>query len=229
VRLTVSRRHTLKHVVRRRLTVEENNQIPPIGLVAPNVTTDNDIGSFPKDVFVSVVCRSTTVAALLLHLIFGCSLHHAAACGSHEHDGCQHTCQAAGSPVVADSPSVHDSSSVPDDHVCDHHHGHQGSGEDESGLTSSSESQLVAPCCVCESQPCDGNHPGCHDEVVCSYVPSSDVAFNVDVPFVAFVLYDHDPMMSTVISLASRAKRERSAIDIQDSLSHCASLCTWII
>ena len=171
----------------------------------------------------SVVCRLTTVAALLLHLIFGCSLHHAAACGSHEHDRCQHTCDAAGSETESDSESVQH------DHVCDHHDEHDGSGGVESVEAGDSESQLVAPCCVCESQPCDGNHPGCHGEVVCSFVPSSDVAFVVDVPFVAFIVYDNDPMLSTISSLASRGLRERSAIGVQGSLSHCASLCTWII
>lgn len=170
----------------------------------------------------SVVCRLTTVVALLLHLIFGCSLHHAGACGHHDHDGCQHTC----SP--ADSQSVHQ------EHACGHDHDHVCSGEDkfsedETVEVSDNVSRLVAPCCVCESQPCDGNHPGCHGVVECSFVPSSDVVFIIDAPLVAYVTYEHDPMMSLVSSMAKRGLHQRSAPVATDSLSHCASLCTWII
>ncbi|MDV6031450.1 MAG: hypothetical protein F9B45_15400 [Phycisphaera sp. RhM] len=87
----------------------------------------------------------------------------------------------------------------------------------------------MAPCCACESQPCDGNHPGCHGEVECSFVPSSDVVFIIDAPLVAYVAYEHDPMMSLVRSMAKRGLHQRSTRVATDSLSHCASLCTWII
>jgi len=166
--------------------------------------------------FVSVVCRFTTVAALLLHLIFGCSLHHAGACGHHDHDGCPHTC-------VSDSLAVHD------EQDCGHDHGHGCPTEEDTVEPSVQLSQLVAPCCDCETQPCNGNHPGFHGEVECSFVPSSDIVFVINAPLIAFVIYEHDPMLSDANSLASRGLPGRSAIGAQDSLSHCAFLCTWII
>ena len=179
------------------------------------VRSDNTRNLTLERLFVSAVCRLTTVAALLLHLIFGCSLHHAAACGSHGHGGCDHA------RVSTDLPSVQS------DHCCSHDH--DCSGEDETVEAYDNVSQLVAPCCACESQPCDGNHPGCHGEVECSFVPSSDVVFIIDAPVVAFVCYEHDPMMSFVSSLAARRLQQRSVNVATDSLSHCASLCTWII
>ena len=179
------------------------------------VSSDNHSSSYPERYPVSAVCRLTAVAALLLHLIFGCSLHHAAACGSHDHGGCDHA------RVSTDTPSVHS------DHCCGHDH--DCSGEDETVEADGNVSQLVSPCCGCESQPCDGNHPGGHGVVGCSFVPSSDVVFIIDAPLVAFVCYEHDPMMSFVSSLAARRLQQRSANVATDSLSHCASLCTWII
>ncbi len=175
--------------------------------------SDNNVKYISERYFVSAVCRLTTIAALLLHLIFGCSLHHVAACGSHGHDGCQHTC------LTDNLPSVQ-----PDD-CCGCGHGRSGEAVGPIGKVN----QVVAPCCACEPQPCDGNHPGCHGEVECSFVPSSDVVFNIDAPLVAFVSYEHDPMMNFVSSLTTRRLQQRSAIVVSDSLSHCASLCTWII
>ncbi len=165
----------------------------------------------------SAVCRLATAVVLLLHLIFGCSLRHAAACATHGHDGCEHTCAAV------DSPSVQSG------HCCSHNHGN-GSSDDGSAAELTKEvGRLIAPCCACESQPCDGNHPGCHGEAECSFVPSSDVVFVIDAPFVVFLTYDHDPMKSYVGSLALRGLHQRSAVGAQDSLSRCASLCTWLI
>ena len=169
--------------------------------------------------FVSAVCRLTTVAALMLHLIFGCSLHHSAACERHDHDRCRHTCESA--PL-----SMHGN------HACIHDHHHSGRGKTPEGNAIEADDsvrQLASPCCVCESQPCDGNHPGFHGEVECSFVPSSDDVFIIDAPFVAYVTYEHDPMMTFVSSMAKRRLHQRSARLSMDSLSHCASLCTWII
>ncbi|PHQ35243.1 hypothetical protein CEE69_11640 [Rhodopirellula bahusiensis] len=58
---------------------------------------------------------------------------------------------------------------------------------------------------------------------------SSDVVFIIDATLVAFVTYEHDSTMSLVRSLAARRLHQRSANVATDSLSHCASLCTWII
>ena len=164
-----------------------------------------------------IVCRFTTVAALLLHLIFGCSLHHATGCERHGHDGFQHTC-------TSEPLTVHG------DHDHDHHHSDEGETSEGNAIeVGDSESQLASPCCVCESLPCDGDHPGCHGEVECSFVPSSDVVFIIDAPFVAYVTYDLDSMMCLASSMAKRESFQRSARLVTNSLSHCASLCTWII
>jgi len=164
---------------------------------------------------VSLVCRLTIVVALMLHLIFGCSLHHAAMCQHHDHDQCRHM-------VTIEPLSTH----------CNHDHDCSGEGKGSEGKTievSDGESRLVAPCCDCEFEPCGGDQSGCHAEVECSFVPSSDVIFVMDAPFVAYVTYDHDPMMNLVGSMAKRESLQRSARLATNSLFHCASLCTWII
>lgn len=171
----------------------------------------------------SAVCRLTTVAALLMHLFFGCSLHHAAACGHHDHDGRQHACSA----VVA--TSIDDSATVRDDHVCDHDHDHGCSGEQETAASIDKVVESTPACCARESQPCDGNHPGCHGVVECSFVPSSDIVFSVDRPLVALLSYQRDPMMNVACSLSTSRLHPRSVRLATNSLSHCASLCTWII
>jgi len=167
------------------------------------------------------VARFTIVAALLLHLIFGCSLHHAAAC-ERDHGGCHHPGLQAASKALDQQ------------HVC--HHGHQHdcsvddqAVEDEAGPAVLGSEPTTGLSCDCHTQPCHGNHPGCHGEVECSFVPSNDLVFVIDCPLIAFVIDEHNPWVNYVDSLTSRGVPERSARVAADSLSHCATLCTWII
>jgi hypothetical protein len=165
---------------------------------------------------VSVICRFTTVAALLLHLIFGCSLHHVGVCGVHDHAGRDQSCST--SQLFGLQP----------ERGCDCDRVEGRSGSKSTAEIPSRVDQLTAACCACESQPCDGNHPGCHGEVECSFVPSTSVAFIIHAASIVFVTFEHDPMMKHAISL-SHSWRERFVIGVQDSPSRCASLCTWLI
>ncbi len=189
-------------------------------MVSLAATADNIGNPFAKEVPVSVVCRLTAVAALLLHLIFGCSLHHAAANGQHDHMECEHSCSAADSLSVQQQPAAnpgHD------------HDQNRGTQIETPGVDTFILGRSMATCCRYESKPLDGQHSRCHGELECSFVPSSDVEFIIDRAFVAFVTYELDPMAGDASSLALRGLRERSAIGARDSLSHCASLCTWIV
>ena len=164
----------------------------------------------------SVICRSTIVAALLLHLIFGCSLHHVVACGVHDHAGCDQSC--ATNQLLGLQPE--------NACGCDRVDGR--SGDESTAEISSQADHLIAPCCACESRPCDGNHPGCHGVVECSFVPSTNAVFVIHAASNVFVTFEHDPMMKHAISL-SHSWRERFVIGVQDSPSRCAFLCTWLI
>ncbi len=189
----------------------------------------------------STVCRLTTVVALLLHLIFGCSLHHATACGTHGFDGCNHACGTSEAPGVHqdhDCAHAHDCSDGHDDNH-DDGDSDRHSDHDQTGHGCSSNEELIvhqdlvneAIACngQCQSVPCDGDHPGCHGDVECSFVPSSDVVFFTDAPFVAFMVYDHDPLVTASNAALVRGLHERHEVHAVDSLSHCASLCTWLI
>ncbi len=169
-----------------------------------------------------VVCRITTIVAMLLHSLFGCSLHHAASCDSHAHGLCDHVCDADGHP------------SVQHENDCCHEHGGHDDGVGPDGsctgeLIASSEASVAPVCPGCESSPCDGNSPGCHSAGSCSFVPCSDVAFVCDAVFVGFISYDLDPSMSRVRTFAWQQERQRQFYGVEDSLSRCASLCTWLI
>ena len=159
-----------------------------------------------------IVCRFPTVIALLLHLIFGCSLHHAVGCERHDHAGGLSTCVSEASAA--------------------HAHAHSHEGETPSGHASEvgdGERQLTSPCGGYHSQPCEESESACHGELECIFVPSSDVVFIIDTSFVTFVTYEHDSMMNLVSTIARRESFRRSAGLAKNSLSHCASLCTWII
>ncbi len=159
---------------------------------------------------------------MLLHSLFGCSLHHAAGCDSHAHGLCDHACDVDGHPSVQ-----------PETDCCHDHQGHDHGDETDGScggeLVTGSESNVAPSCPGCESGPCDGSSPGCHSVSSCSFVPSSDVAFVCDAVFVGFVSYDLDPNMAPVRMIAWQQERQRQFSGVEDSLSRCASLCTWQI
>ena len=161
----------------------------------------------------SAICRFTAVVTLLAHLIFGCSLHHAAACHAHVTDRGEHRCY-AWSTATVDA-----------EHDCHREHSaeHQGQAQNTEQVQSS------ATCSSCGPQPRDGDHPECCSGVECTFAPSRDFALVIDIPFVAFVTFAHDPMLVHLTLLSSQAVREGALIGAVDSLSLCASLCTWLI
>lgn len=159
---------------------------------------------------------------MLLHSLFGCSVHHAASCDSHAHGLCNHACDADGHPSVQ-----HENDCCHDDGEHDHSVGKEGSCTGE--LIASSETSIALVCQGCESRPCDGNSPGCHSAGSCSFVPSSDVAFVCSAVFVGVMAFDVDPSMARVRTFAWQQKRQRQFCGVEDSQARCASLCTWQI
>ena len=160
------------------------------------------------------VVRLTTVASLMLHLIFGCSLHHAASCEQHGH---QHE-EVGFSPQPID---VHIGQGCGRQH--DHSHGAVKVADEDCGW------DLIATAHFHSPQPCGENHPKCQGEIGCSFAPPSDVVLIIDVPLVAYLVYDRDPLLIRTIALAKRAVSQRPPWDSCDSLSHCAFFCTWLI
>lgn len=178
------------------------------------------------------VCRLTTVVALLLHSIFGCGLHHACGCDSHAHVGGEIIF------AVGEAPSVHaDLATNHDCGHCHHHHGSQShwsdrdqdSSTDQTQANASADSALIASCLCCEPGPWDSTDPGCHSELGCSFVHTNHDAFTFDAPLVAFVVYRQDSKMNYFSSFATQGQHRWGSVIHHDSLSHCASLCTWQI
>lgn len=172
----------------------------------------------------SAFCRLTTAVALLLHLFFGCSMHHAIACEGHVLDGCHHVNAADESPSVH---AGHDRDSALHG-TCDHHN----KGCDTERLKEDSPIADGSVCgvgCDCQSDPCDGDHPGCHGGAGCSFVNSNDVQFVIEMPMLAYLdthLNGDDPQGSAM-------KRGAVADDVgwtaMGSRYHCALLCTWVL
>ena len=165
------------------------------------------------------VCRITTIVAMLLHSIFGCSLHHAAACDSHHH-GCHSRVSAE---HLSSGAAEHDCCSA--DGIA---HGECCGGADE-GEISQGELTLSPFCPGCPSGPCDGQSPGCHSIGKCSFVPSSPVVFACDVAVVGFLTVDLDPHVACSRMLAWRSDQRQRFPGVVDPLTRCASLCVWRI
>ena len=163
-------------------------------------------------------CKILTVAVMLLHSIFGCSLHHACACESHEHGEHQHV-------AVAEDANAcdHDHASHHHDHGCHDDHQHADDGQEVA------ESLVRTGCYCCEKTPCEHGDSPCCTAVQCSYIPASDVEFSLDLGPVLFVLADiNSPFMESL--------RARNLVDVDrfrsgsdDSLSRCALHCSWQI
>ncbi|TWT92998.1 hypothetical protein [Neorhodopirellula pilleata] len=164
-----------------------------------------------------VVCRLTTVVALLMHLFFGCSLHHVNGC---ETFGC-------GDRGCEQSLEMADVSNSHSNVCCGHSHSH--SSEPATDGLGHRVAQVGVHGCQCESRPCDGDHPGSHGVTECSFVASADFVFIIDPPLVEFVTYEHDPMANYLHAMMSCGLPHCRVLGVQDSLSHCACLCTWII
>ncbi|QDV85743.1 hypothetical protein TBK1r_47590 [Stieleria magnilauensis] len=166
----------------------------------------------------TTACKLLTVAAMLLHSIFGCSLHHACACESHGHGAHQHVAE------------VEDVNACDHDHASHHHDdGCHDDHQDADDGQDAAESLVRIGCDCCEKTPCEHGDSPCCSVVQCSFIPVSDVEFSLDVGPVLFVLVDID-------SSFKESLRARKLVDIgtfhsgvDDPLSRCALHCSWQI
>lgn len=169
----------------------------------------------------NATCRIVTVAAMLLHSIFGCSLHHACACDSHVHG--EH-------PHVADVAAA---DSCDDDHDC--HHKHASHDEDachdhaDDDHQVASESLVGTGCDCCETDPCEHGDSPCCSPVQCSFIIVSDVEFSIDLGPALFVVVDTGAILAKLPGARNLADRGRPTSGFDDSLSRCALHCSWQI
>ncbi|MCO8121645.1 hypothetical protein NHH03_07845 [Stieleria sp. TO1_6] len=176
----------------------------------------------------------TTVFALLIHSILGCSLHHACGCDARGAPMTQSSaaCDHLQTVAAVHSPSVQ--------HPCCHHH----DDDSDRGLSNqnlqqnshsvqhereSAAAELSVACGCCEQTPCDGNDPGCHTSVGCSFVSSNDVNFLADTPTVAFVIDCGAADCGGRAGVVPHRDARQHCLGADSSLSHCALLCTWLI
>lgn len=156
------------------------------------------------------VCQFITVAALTLHSLFGCSLHHACAGCTHAHRN------------LAESQ-----------HTIDHGCSHDSPNErrEASGKHERSEQapSLLATDLPCQHAPSEHGDEGCHSEIECSFLPASPIDFGVgEVP----VAYFEGPSAQPDLLLAglfSPGHRKKPAGFCWDPPSLCALHCTWQI
>ena len=134
----------------------------------------------------NTTCRLVTVAAMLLHSMFGCSLHHACACGSHVHG--EHSQVAAAEPCDDDHDCHHEHDSH-DENACHNDHA------DEDQFPS--ESFVTSRCDCCEKVPCEDGDSPCCSPVQCSFILACDVEFSIDVGLTLFIVDDTGPSLKT--------------------------------
>lgn len=156
-----------------------------------------------------------TVAAMLLHSILGCSLHHACACEAHEHGEQQ--------PVQEVGACGHDHGGHHHDHACDD--ANQAAGDDEIV----SEAWVSIGCDCCEKAPCEGGDSPCCSEVQCSFILTSDVEFSPDFGPALLVLVDDDPSFIDAIRTRRIFDVGRLHSGVDGSPSRCALHCSWQI
>jgi len=163
-----------------------------------------------------LVVRLITVVVMLLHSFFGCSLHDAYSCESHSAG--EHACTNDARLAVDAGRGG----------CCSHNDGCR-SDASQNEFSAMETARLVASCQGCQSSPCDGSTPGCHSEVGCSFVPASAVVIDRSLLFFEFVAYEQDSGIARVRAAAWQQGRQKDAKNIQNSLSRCAVLCTWLI
>jgi hypothetical protein len=175
----------------------------------------------------NIACKFMTIAAMLAHSFFGCSLHHAGACGSHDHGdhfsveshpgaGC---CDELGSC----GESGHDDHVSQDRKAC----------SDEDAPRDGSQIGLVvtiaSDCGCCEHSPCDHDESPCCSPVQCSFMVSGDFELMVDVSALFYGIVDGG-FSATEPLIARRGHaltNLRSGLD--GPLSRCALHCSWQI
>lgn len=170
----------------------------------------------------TTLCRLLTVAAILLHSIFGCGLHGVCACDSHQHGE---------SHCVADTA---DSSRCDhDDHACHRHDtdGHDTDGHEDQRMDPQGDasSWVADGCDHCDQHPFDRDESPCCSAVQCSFIVANDVEFAFDVGPALFVLDDIDRVLSQSLRWAGQVEDGSVRSRYDDSLSRCALHCSWQI
>jgi hypothetical protein len=158
---------------------------------------------------VTASCKILTVAAMLLHSIFGCGLHHHCACESDGHVEIQNVAQV--------SSCGHDHSVQDKKPVC----GDQQRDADQA-LTANG-------CGCCESSPCEHGDSPCCSVVQCSFIPTNDVELPLDFAVAIFVA----PSSAILFIESQRASIFADSGGVQSgfvaSLSLCSMHCSWQI
>ena len=176
----------------------------------------------------NATCRIVTIAAMLLHSIFGCSLHHACACDSHVHGEHPHVTDVAAADSCDDDHDCHHEHSGHDEDVCHNEHAcDDGHADDDHQIAS--ESLVSNGCDCCEKDPCEHGDSPCCSPVQCSFIIVSDVEFSIDIGPALFVVVDTDPLLAKLPCARSVADGGGLTSGIDDSLSRCALHCSWQI
>ncbi len=163
----------------------------------------------------NATCRLLTIAAMLLHSIFGCHLHHACACQSHTH--AEHS--AGFAPVLAAVSCVHG---------CQHHS--PASFADPVTRLGGSASGDQGN----DGSACDGNVPTQHHHespccsvVQCSYISTAGLLRNFDFGTGLIVFFDVELSESRSSGKTVALGRLGRHARISASLAQCALHCSW--
>lgn len=163
-------------------------------------------------------CKIMTAAALLLHSIFGCSLHHACACESHAHG----KRQLADAWIESTMPDHGDLGPQHDSSCCDCHHE---TSHDQLG----SEASLTAGCdCRQDSGRSDGDSPCC-SEIQCSFTLASSSECSLDVRLVLLNVVDVDSFLAHSPRAIRPSPSGRLGVGFDCALTLCALHCSWQI
>ena len=168
-----------------------------------------------QELRVTTTCNLITVAALLLHSIFGCSLDHACVCESHVHGEHQHAQNAAGTGACE-----HDHSGHHDETPCD---------DNQKDEIASPETMITSGCDCCQKGPCDDGDSPCCSEVQCSFITANDVALSLVGGPALLGLADVDRSRLNSRYTRCRAEMDRRCVGLDNSLARCALHCSWQI
>ncbi len=168
----------------------------------------------------NTLCKFLTVAAILLHSIFGCGLHRVCACESHEH-GESHCL----TDISVSGPCDHQ------EHGCHH--------EDDAvadvveramELPPRDSAVLVGDGCGCGGQgPFEHRDEPCCSDVQCSFIAANDAAYAIEIGPPLFVLQNVDRSLSMSPGLRGRADEDRVRARFDGSADRCAVHCSWQI
>ncbi|WP_143544090.1 hypothetical protein [Rhodopirellula sp. MGV] len=170
--------------------------------------------------------RFITAIALLVHSVFGCSLHAACACEGHVHvdgeaihaeRGCLHTHGQQELSTDGHESCCHGEIASP---ATGAHHDHCEHRSDE---------VVSSYCLCCESAPHGHGRPCGDGSVRCSFVPSTEnllaASFHDAVALVVFV--EPPTVSKEVVRYIGQHRTLATFYDRPQC--RCAALCTWLI